>query len=110
MLLVPGSRSTVGVKRATDPDSDGDPDADADNAGATPDIEVYNNTSVTTLTTDDDGKVTFVVDAPEDDDDKNDAHDTPEVTRITGRSRNCWRTCDSDRKAREPGRHDHLHL
>ena len=58
-----GIEIDVGVTRSTDPDSDGDTTANA---------VVYNNTRVTTLTTDDDGKATFVVDAPKDDDDKND--------------------------------------
>ena len=60
-----GIEITVGVTRSSDPDSDGQT-AQAD--------VVYNNTTVTTLTTDDDGKATFVVDAPEDDNDKNDEH------------------------------------
>ena len=56
-----GIEISVGVMRSTNPNSDG-----------TADRVVYNNTDVTTLTTDDDGKATFVVDAPEDDDDKGD--------------------------------------
>ena len=57
-----GIEISVGVKRSTDPESDGVDDTDI----------VYNNSAVTTLTTDEDGKATFVVDAPADDDDKND--------------------------------------
>ena len=58
-----GIEIDVGVRRLTDPDSDGD---------TTANVVVYNNTAVTTLTTDEDGKATFVVNAPKDDDDKND--------------------------------------
>ena len=58
-----GIKISVGVTRSTDPDSDGD---------TTPNTVRYNNTAVTTLTTDEDGKATFVVDAPDDDDDDDD--------------------------------------
>ncbi len=58
-----GIEIDVGVTRSTDPDSDGD---------TTANTTVYNNTRVTTLTTDENGKATFVVDAPKDDDDKGD--------------------------------------
>ncbi len=57
-----GIEITVGVTRTTDPDSDDD---DSNSV-------VYSSTDVMTLTTDDDGTATFVVDAPEDDNDKND--------------------------------------
>ena len=59
-----GVQITVGVMQAPDADNDG-----------TTETATYNNTAVTVLTTDDDGKVTYVVDAPEDDDDKNDQHE-----------------------------------
>ena len=58
-----GIEIDVAMMRATDPDSDGD---------TTTNTVIYNNTDVTTLTTDEDGKATFVVDAPKDDDDKDD--------------------------------------
>ncbi|MYD91746.1 MAG: S-layer homology domain-containing protein [Caldilineaceae bacterium SB0662_bin_9] len=57
-----GIEISVGVKQETDPDSD----------STTANTVVYDNRAVTTLTTDEDGKATFVVDAPKDADDKND--------------------------------------
>ena len=57
-----GIEITVGVTRSTDPDSNGTDQTDV----------VYNSTDVATLTTDADGKATYVVDAPEDDDDEDD--------------------------------------
>jgi len=58
-----GVEITVGVMQQ--------PDANNDDTG---DSTSYNNTAVTTITTNEDGKATYVVDAPEDDDDKNDQH------------------------------------
>ena len=58
-----GVEITVGVTQQ--------PDADNDD---TADNTSFNNSAVATLTTDEDGKATYVVDAPEDDDDKNDQH------------------------------------
>ena len=74
-----GIEIEVGVMRVTDPQSDGD-GLDVDNSN---NRVVYNNTSVTTLTTDDDGTVTFVVDAPEDDNDTNDVQFKAAVTADT---------------------------
>ena len=56
-----GQDITVAVTRSSDPDSDG-----AANA------EVFSSTNVATLTTDDDGKVTYTVEGPDDDNDNND--------------------------------------
>ncbi len=58
-----GIKISVGVMQS--------PDANNDDTG---DRVAYNNTAVATLTTDEDGKATYVVDAPDDDDDKNDEH------------------------------------
>ena len=57
-----GIEITVSVTRTIDPDSANDTNND----------EVYSNSDVTTLTTDEDGTATYVVDAPEDDNDKDD--------------------------------------
>ena len=57
-----GIEITVSVTRTTDPDSANDTNND----------DVYSNSDVTTLTTDEDGTATYVVDAPEDDNDKDD--------------------------------------
>ncbi len=63
-----GVQITVGVMQS--------PDANDDNTG---DRVAYNNTSVTTLTTDEDGKVTYMVDAPADDDDDDDVQEGDDV-------------------------------
>ena len=64
-----GVQITVGVMQQADPDND------------TRTTEtVYNNTAVATITTNEDGKATYVVNAPDDDDDKDDQHPDPDAT------------------------------
>ncbi len=58
-----GQDITVSVTRSADADSNGQ---------VTDANEMFSSTNVATLTTDDDGKVTYTVDAPEDDNDTND--------------------------------------
>ena len=60
-----GQDITVEVSETVDPDADGDAD------GATP---AFSSSKVATLTTDDDGKVTYTVEGPDDDNDNNDVN------------------------------------
>jgi hypothetical protein len=57
-----GQDITVSVSQTNDPNANGEAD------GATP---TFSSTKVATLTTDDDGKVTYTVEGPEDDNDNN---------------------------------------
>ena len=60
-----GQKITVGVDQESDKNSDGDSEDTGEGT-------VFSSTNVATLITDDDGKVTYTVEAPKDDDDKDD--------------------------------------
>ena len=62
-----GQDITVAVTRSTDANSDGD-------SGDSGEGQAYSSTNVATLTTDDDGRVTYTVEGPDDDNDNNDVN------------------------------------
>ena len=74
-----GQKITVMVSQSSDTNSDGDSDDTGEGS-------VFSSTNVATLTTDDDGKVTYTVEGPKDDNDNDDIQlgqdldDDPDVT------------------------------